>query len=171
MVRDAVSRPAGRDGDTESGGPGARDRSPAAEVTSHPFWLQTNDPKRSLSVPPWVLDVVQEANEILVLAQLNYWFRLAENQRLRAQAAFDGHAWVAKTHAELGREVRRTARQIKKAVKGLRARGFLVVARRCSRYHGLRAVTHFRLNWDALAAAHEAAAQKGRDDDAGSDLW
>ncbi len=133
---------------------------PADKVIQHPFWLMSNNPPRTLCMPHWVLDIVEEGNEILVLAQLNYWFRLGDNNQLRAQVQLDGHVWVAKTHAKLGAEVRRNERQVEKAVKALRRKGFIVVERCRSRFYHGQVVNHYRLNWDAIAAAYQTAVQK-----------
>lgn len=148
------------DDDTETGQPPGRRPRPADRVLQHPFWLLTNDPPRTLFVPLWVLGVAEEANEILVLAQLNYWFRLDGDEHLRAKVEFDGHVWVAKTHADLGAEVRRNERQVEKAIRGLKREGFVLVEHRRSRFYHGQAVSHFRLDWDAIAAASRTAAQK-----------
>jgi hypothetical protein len=160
MLReDSVARADVEDGCREEQ-PAVQLPRPAEEVIDHPFWIQTNDPPRVVSIPPWVLDVVTEGSEMLVLAQLNYWFRLGDSgDQLRAQVEIDGHLWLAKTYTDLGVEVRRNQRQVKKAVKALKEKGFVIVKPGRSRFYHGQVVSHFRLDWDAIARAHQGAEQ------------
>jgi hypothetical protein len=135
---------------------------PADQVMGHPFWIATSESTRPVCVPTWVLDLVTEANEILVLAQINYWFRpsAANENKLRVQAVVGGQVWLAKTFADLGNEVHRNERQIEKAIAALKKKGFVIVEpHRSKHYHGMT-VSHIRLDWDAIAAAHDVATQK-----------
>jgi len=139
--------------------------SPAEKVMCHPFWQQTNVPtQQGVFLPQWVMTVVTEGTEMLVLGQLNFWFRLSDKSlRLRASVSFNGHVWVAKSYAELGEVVIRSERQIQTAVKNLKEKGFVVVQPRRSKFHGECVVSHFRLNWDVIGCAVENAVTKKGD--------
>lgn len=127
------------------------------KVTRHPFWLDTNSRDGGgVFVPKWVISVVDEGTEMLLLAQLNYWFRPGKDGRLRARLKRDDQVWVAKTYDELGAEIGRTSRQVQTAVKGLQRKRILVAERHRSPVHYHRTVTHFRLDWAALKSAHVA---------------
>ncbi|MFO0822514.1 MAG: hypothetical protein U0792_05240 [Gemmataceae bacterium] len=145
--------------------------SAAGQVTSHPFWLQTNGRDQpGVFVPHWVTAIVSEGNEMLMLAQLNFWFRFSrETHRFRASVSFDGHVWLAKSYAELGAEVNRNERQVKKAIAGLVKKGFVVVVPRKSKFHGGSTVSHHRLDWDVIEDAYEKAVTK-KEDTLGDDL-
>lgn len=145
-----------------SGAPvaGAGRSRPGDEVTRHPFWNLTNELERPFSLPPWIVDIVAEGNEMLILAQLNFWFRRSDKNQLRARVVFDDVVWVAKTFSDLGTEIHRNERQVEKAVTALKKKDFIIFKKKQSKYYGHCVVTHFRLNWDAIAEAYKIACEK-----------
>lgn len=121
------------------------------KVTRHPFWIDTHGPDSGgVFIPSWVISAVDEGTEMLLLAQLNYWFTPGQDGRLRARLKRDGEMWVAKTYDELGKEIGRTSRQVQTAVKGLLRKRLLIVERHRSPFHAMRTVAHFRLHLDEL---------------------
>lgn len=121
-------------------------------IKRHPLWASINAPSHPVVIPPLVLDLLAD-NQMLVMAQILFWFRADRSGKVRATVERDGYLWAAKTFAEIGREIHRKERQVKVAVGALKKRGFLVVEPHQSRFHGDKTVSHLRPDLDALAAA------------------
>jgi len=125
------------------------------------FQARLDTPSDGIFIPEWVLAVTSNGTERLVLAQLAYWFGETRAGRVRAKIKRGGYHWVAKTYAELGREVHVTGRQARWAVDKLAERNLVV--REDRRFRGLR-TTHLRLSVEDIDAAYELANQEVEED-------
>jgi len=81
---------------------------------------------RGTFVPRWVMQITSSKAELLVLAQLAYWFGKNANGDIRAKIKRNGYFWVAKTFRKLGKEVHLSRGQVRAAIRKLREKGILV---------------------------------------------
>lgn len=78
-------------------------------------------------MPRDLCELVGDASQALVLAQVLYWFDETEEGNPRTQAEFKGKLFLAKTHEELGSEIGLTARRVKSCIAALKKSGLLLV--------------------------------------------
>lgn len=107
--------------------------------------------KEGTLVPTWVKQVCKTGTEMMVLAQLAYWFRRGPNGiRARKLLGETGYRWVAKSYADLAQETGLETHQVRQAVKTLTVRKIIVYE--THRFGGL-VMNHFRLDPDAIDEA------------------
>lgn len=87
-------------------------------------------------VPTSLGDVCRDGTEMLVLAQLIYWFDVGRNGKIRTSTKRKGYYWVAKTYAQLAADTGLADRQVRHAVSKLVRRRVLV--KRGGLFQGLR---------------------------------
>jgi DNA-binding MarR family transcriptional regulator len=96
--------------------------------------------ERGTFVPGWAMRACTcQPAQMLVLAQLAYWFGRDKYRQCRARqrVAGDPHVWVVKTYVELGREVGLSVSQVRTALNGLVEAGMVV--RRPGTFQGRQA--------------------------------
>jgi hypothetical protein len=105
----------------------ARDEFVGSDYQSRPDQRQGG-----IFAPEWVIRLTTERPDLLVLAQLAYWFGIGWNGKLRTRIRQDGFWWVAKSYRQLERETGLTTDQVRWALCRLRGAGVLVVSGRGS---------------------------------------
>ena len=116
------------------------DRLNADDFTASCYRSYPRDGRRGVFASDWILRITHTKAELLVLAQLSYWFGQGSNGLSRAKRLRDGHLWVYKSHRKLGEEVALTKGQVRGAVRKLVARGLLIVE------HPAEELPHYRID-------------------------
>ncbi len=95
-------------------------------------------------VPNWVKQVCENGNEMIVLAQLAYWFRRGP-KGIRAGKLLGeaGYYWAAKSYSDLANETGLKATQVRHAVETLATRGIIVHQ---ARQFGRLIINHYRID-------------------------
>ncbi len=107
-------------------------------------------------IPTWVKKVCKNGNEMMILAQLAYWFRRGSNNKVRASKLLgtSGYYWVAKSYPDLGDETGLTTHQARHAVDTLAARNMII--HEPHMFGGL-VMSFYRIDPDAVEVAIEEA--------------
>lgn len=99
----------------------------------------------------------------LVLARLVYWYTPTSGGASKLRVVRWGQTWLAKSTADLGREVGLTLGQARSAIETLRQQGYITT--RPGMFNGKR-IHHIQLNIDMLDAAFRDILQNASEDEA-----
>jgi hypothetical protein len=111
----------------------------------------------------WVIRVTRTRAEMLVLAQIAYWFAETKGGKLKVTIQRNGRWWVYKTYRQLAKDLRGlvTADAARGAIRSLEQRGVLL-----SDYDGARSPPKlYRINpvaIERLVAAADLASSRRR---------
>jgi hypothetical protein len=112
---------------------------------------------RRILVPSWLRRIVSGDTQLLVFAQLYYWFSKKALGEIKGELGSDQQVVVIKTYAELGAEIDRSPDAVRVAVKRLIKVGLIQTEQHRSPYHGGQKTTHFYLNVKKIIEAVEAS--------------
>jgi hypothetical protein len=143
-----------------------RAQAPQGDFVGSMYQPDANRHQHGIFVPGWALQVTRTRAELLVVAQLAYWFGVGKKGKVRAKIVQDGHHWVAKTYKKMAEETHLTPGQVRGAVRSLKGRALLVVADDVAAGHLVR----YRLDPGKIQQEVEAASSgspAGEEDDDG----
>lgn len=78
-------------------------------------------------VPAQYLTMFNNASTAIVLAQINYWYKLSRSGKPKLKVVKEGMYWLAKTSAELSAEAGLTVQKVDGAIKQLSQMGIIEV--------------------------------------------
>lgn len=129
------------------------DGAPPPEFVGTVYQRRKADGPEGILVPEWAVPVSRTKAELVVLAQIAYWFGETKKGQLRAKTSLDGFWWVYKSYAKLAKEVHLTRDQVRGAVRSLVGRGLLLT----TDGSGGVDLPHYRLNPMAIEREVEQA--------------
>lgn len=103
--------------------------------------------------PHKYIDIAGGLIEGTLLSRILYWFTEDKNGKKKVRIFKDGHYWIAKQRKDWQDEIRITERQYDKAIKELKNRGFVELAK--YKFNSMPTV-HIRPVWKNINKAVEA---------------
>ena len=103
--------------------------------------------------PHKYIDIAGGLIEGTLLSRILYWFSEDKNGKKKVRIFKDGHYWIAKQRKDWKDEIRITERQYDKAIKELKNRGFVELAK--YKFNAMPTV-HIRPVWKNINKAVEA---------------
>lgn len=103
--------------------------------------------------PHKYIDIAGGLIEGTLLSRILYWFSEDKNGKKKVRIFKDGHYWIAKQRKDWQDEIRITERQYDKAIKELKNRGFVELAK--YKFNAMPTV-HIRPVWKNINKAVEA---------------
>lgn len=103
--------------------------------------------------PHKYIDIAGGLIEGTLLSRILYWFTEDKNGKKKVRIFKDGHYWIAKQRKDWQDEIRITERQYDKAIKELKNRGFVELAK--YKFNSMPTV-HIRPVWKNINKAIEA---------------
>ena len=100
--------------------------------------------------PHKYIDIAGGLIEGTLLSRILYWFSEDKNKRRKVRIFKDGHYWIAKQRKDWQEEIRITERQYDKAIKELKNRGFVELAK--YKFNSMPTV-HIRPLWENINKA------------------
>ena len=111
---------------------------------------------RGTLVPKWLLRIVENSTEALVIAQLIFWIDRGNRPNPKRGLTLN---WVAKKAPDLASELYRKEHEIDSALLRLKNRGFISWVNR--KFAGERC-RHISIQWEKVEAAYKLAKKKSR---------
>ncbi len=103
--------------------------------------------------PHKYIDIAGGLIEGTLLSRILYWFSEDKNGKKKVRIFKDGHYWIAKQRKDWQDEIRITERQYDKAIKELKNKGFVELAK--YKFNAMPTV-HIRPIWENINKAVEA---------------
>ena len=79
--------------------------------------------------PHMYIDITDDLVQGTLLARIMYWFSVDKNKKSKVRIFKDDYFWIAKQRKDWWEEIRITERQYDKAIKELKKKGFVVLAK------------------------------------------
>jgi hypothetical protein len=146
-----------------------QERSGPAVKAASELQSRRGRPRRGVYVPDWAMAVVSSDAQQKLLGLIDYWlgittrgvYRGKPPLQLRARGRYlrvedDGTAWYVVTCREIGWQIGKNKEQVRRLVRRLRGRGFLLVEH-VARKDGSPAMA-YRLAWERIERTFAEAA-------------
>jgi len=113
-------------------------------------WMHTANQRVSVLLA--FVDMAGDLAAGVLLSQIVYWHTPTSEGQSRLRVQHDGHYWLAKAHDEWWGECRLTAKQARRCIAALEAKGLIVA---CVWQFAGAPTTHVRLDWPRFLDAWE----------------
>lgn len=107
------------------------------------------------------IDITDDLIQGTLLARILYWFAETKDHKSKVRIFKDGFFWIAKQRKDWWEEIRITERQYDKAIKGLKEKGFVVLAK--YKFNSMPTI-HIRPNYEEINSATEKWKAKLREE-------